>query len=83
MATGSVDSEQLMRAKPGLWKRLMTEWAMVTYARGCVPTSLNPWAWEWLDVLEAAGFDAPGFTILRAGHHDRGGVIWASSLPAT
>ncbi|OXM66637.1 MULTISPECIES: hypothetical protein [Amycolatopsis] len=34
--------------------------------------------WEWLDLLRAAGFREPGFAVLHAGHHDLGGVVWAS-----
>ncbi|UQS23163.1 hypothetical protein L1857_10205 [Amycolatopsis thermalba] len=34
--------------------------------------------WEWLDLLRAAGFREPGFAALHAGHHDPGGVVWAS-----
>ncbi|MGW7276311.1 AMP-binding protein [Streptomyces sp. NPDC054864] len=34
--------------------------------------------WEWLDLLDSAGFHRPGFSALRAGPYDLGGVVWAS-----
>ncbi|MEH1016306.1 AMP-binding protein [Micromonospora sp. CPCC 206060] len=33
---------------------------------------------EWLDLLRRAGFGNPGFSMLRSGRHDLGGVIWAA-----
>lgn len=34
--------------------------------------------WEWLALMEAAGLYRPGFSALRAGPYDLGGVVWAS-----
>ncbi|WP_329060328.1 AMP-binding protein [Amycolatopsis sp. NBC_01480] len=33
--------------------------------------------WEWLALLDSAGLREPGFSVLRAGEHDLGGVVWA------
>jgi SAM-dependent methyltransferase len=35
--------------------------------------------WEWLRLLEAAGFEQLGYSVLRAGRHDLGGVVWGTS----
>jgi long-chain acyl-CoA synthetase len=32
--------------------------------------------WEWLALLEETGFGRIGYSVLRAGHHDLGGVVW-------
>jgi SAM-dependent methyltransferase len=32
LADGSADGSDMMRRRPGLWRRLMTEWPMVSYA---------------------------------------------------
>lgn len=32
---------------------------------------------EWLRLLTAAGFEAPGYSALRYGRHDCGGALWA------
>ena len=34
--------------------------------------------WEWLSMFEAVGLHHGGFSALRAGRHDLGGVVWAS-----
>ncbi|WP_037323965.1 AMP-binding protein [Amycolatopsis thermoflava] len=34
--------------------------------------------WEWLRLLRDAGFREPGYAALHAGHHDLGGVVWAT-----
>ncbi|MCQ4079621.1 AMP-binding protein [Streptomyces sp. RB6PN25] len=34
--------------------------------------------WEWLALFEAAGLRDLGFSALRAGPHDLGGVVWGS-----
>ncbi len=35
--------------------------------------------WEWLRLLTDAGFDRLGYSVLRAGRHDLGGVVWGSN----
>jgi SAM-dependent methyltransferase len=35
--------------------------------------------WEWLRLLEEAGFEQLGYSVLRAGQHDLGGVVWGSN----
>ncbi len=35
--------------------------------------------WEWLSMVEDNGFRNAGFSVLRAGAHDLGGVVWATS----
>ena len=32
--------------------------------------------WEWLRLLDEAGFEQLGYSVLRAGRHDLGGVVW-------
>jgi acyl-CoA synthetase (AMP-forming)/AMP-acid ligase II/SAM-dependent methyltransferase len=32
--------------------------------------------WEWLRLLEEAGFEQLGYSVLRSGQHDLGGVVW-------
>jgi acyl-coenzyme A thioesterase PaaI-like protein/SAM-dependent methyltransferase len=32
--------------------------------------------WQWLELLEEAGFDRLGYAMLRTGEHDLGGVVW-------
>jgi long-chain acyl-CoA synthetase len=44
IADGSVTGDELMHERPGLWRRLMTEWPMVSYAEAMV------------DVLRAGDF---------------------------
>ncbi|AIJ21606.1 AMP-binding protein [Amycolatopsis methanolica] len=34
--------------------------------------------WEWLRLLRDAGFREPGYAALHVGHHDLGGVVWAT-----
>lgn len=34
--------------------------------------------WEWLDLLAAAGFRDLGYSAVRAGRHDLGGVVWGT-----
>lgn len=34
--------------------------------------------WRWLELLEQAGFSGLGYSALRSGRHDLGGVVWAS-----
>jgi hypothetical protein len=36
--------------------------------------------WEWLSLLERAGFGRLGYSVLRAGRHDLGGVVWGSRV---
>ncbi|WP_079176891.1 AMP-binding protein [Streptomyces sp. MUSC 14] len=38
--------------------------------------------WEWLDLLRDAGFGEVGFSALRAGPYDLGGVVWGGTPPA-
>ncbi len=35
--------------------------------------------WEWVSLLRRAGYRQIGFSVLRAGPHDLGGVVWASN----
>jgi acyl-CoA synthetase (AMP-forming)/AMP-acid ligase II/SAM-dependent methyltransferase len=34
--------------------------------------------WEWISLLKRAGYRQIGFSVLRAGPHDLGGVVWGT-----
>jgi long-chain acyl-CoA synthetase len=53
LADGSADGGDMMRRRPGLWRRIMTEWPMVSYAELLI------------DVLDRA--DALGGRVLEVG----------------
>lgn len=79
-------------------RSMLADGGRLVLAEGANPTTADgqPWAldflfcafdgwwdrggfrtrWEWLALLEQAGFDDLGYSMLRAGEHDLGGVVW-------
>lgn len=86
------------RASLGRLRSMLARDGVLVLAEGSNPTTPDgtPWAldflfcafdgwwdrtgfltrWEWLSLLEEAGFDRLGYSVLRAGRHDLGGVVW-------
>lgn len=86
------------RASLAWLRSMLAEDGALVLAEGSNPTTPDgtPWAldflfcafdgwwdrtgfltrWEWLSLLEEAGFDRLGYSVLRAGRHDLGGVVW-------
>ncbi|HYS35977.1 MAG TPA: AMP-binding protein, partial [Pseudonocardiaceae bacterium] len=83
------------------WLRsMLADGGRLVLAEGANPTTADgsPWAldfwfdafdgwwdrggfrtrWEWLSLLEQAGFHHVGYSALRAGRHDLGGVVWGA-----
>ncbi len=98
VATNALHCAADKRASLARLRSLLAADGTLVLAEGSSPTTPDgtPWAldflfcafdgwwdrtgfltrWEWLSLLEEAGFDRPGYSVLRAGRHDLGGVVW-------
>ena len=101
VATNALHCAANKAASLGWLRSLLAPGGTLVLAEGSNPTTPDgmPWAldflfcafggwwdrtgfltrWEWLSLLEEAGFSRCGYSVLRAGRHDLGGVVWARS----
>jgi len=101
VATNALHCAANKAASLGWLRSLLVPGGTLVLAEGSNPTTPEgmPWAldflfcafggwwdrtgfltrWEWLRLLEEAGFSQCGYSVLRAGRHDLGGVVWASN----
>ncbi len=98
VATNALHCAADKRASLAWLRSLLARDGTLVLAEGSSPTTTDgmPWAldflfcafdgwwdrtgfltrWEWLCLLEEAGFGGLGYGVLRAGRHDLGGVVW-------
>ncbi|MEU6743652.1 class I SAM-dependent methyltransferase [Streptosporangium sandarakinum] len=79
LATGRLDGADLMRARPGLWRRLMTEWPMMEYADLLLETLEKPGA-EPTSILEVGC--GVGNTTARLATRYGARLVWSDREPS-